>query len=288
MEQHVILYRRVPCQGGYVDTEVFVELRDGVLSFPRTLPDRFEGRVTATDLTFVLHTKSSPFQSPTIVSQAILASQGIWITEDDTLSRGGVEPRVFGIPLDANVLSAWLVLPEEPSKHGSWRVRVGYHGTDGAHMQSIQRENVLRPSLGQLGLGVYTGSFWKACRFAVRDQDYHFRNDPCVLRVLWLCDESKHLSFPTQTPCTCTQWCAKKTAEEARACAHELDWSTEVRWQSASLFPSQMSNGRWITHNEEWVCSPRAVERLQQIAFVNCESVDKPHYNPLQRSIQIL
>ena len=288
MARSVILFRRVPCRQGYVDTEVFVRLRDGVLCFPSRVPTRFEGRTTPTDLPFVLHVYSTPFERPNVISQETLASQGIWITEDDTLWRGGVAPRVFGIPLDSDVLGAWLVLPQEPSKHGPWRVRVGYHGTDGPHMECIARDNVLRPSLGQLGFGLYTGSFWKACRFAVRDQDYAFRQNPCVIRVLWLCNESKHLSFPTSVPCKCARWCADKPVEEARACGHELDWSTDLPWQSASLLPSQLSNGRWITQNEEWVCPPASVERLQQIAFIDSESVDKPHYNPLQRSIRIV
>lgn len=284
-----ILFRRVPCRQGHVDTEILVVLRDKVLCLPTTVPSRFEPRATPTSVPHVLEIASTPFDGPTIIRQDALASSGMWITQDDTSARGGVEPRVFGIPLDTDVLSAWKAIPSESTtRPSSWRVLVGYHGTDGQHMESIVRDNVLRPSLGQLGVGLYTGSFWKACRFAVRNQDYAFRENPCVLRVLWLCDTSRHLSFPTQNACSCKRWCAEKSPEEARACGHELDWSTELPWQSASLFPSRFSNGRWITQNEEWVCPPSAVERLQQIAFIDCESVDKPHYNPLQRSIQIL
>jgi len=288
MARSTVLYRRVPCQHGYVDTEVFVVLQHGVFRFPTELPKRFEGRTQPTDLPFVLQVYSSPFEKPTLVTLDSLETQGIWITEDDTMRRGGVGPRVFGLPLDTEVESAWLLLPLEPSKKTAWRIRVGYHGTDGKSMTSIAETNVLRPSLGQLGFGVYTGSFWKACRFAVRDQDYNFKENPCVLRVLWLCNESKVLTFPRKSPCRCKQFCDGKTAEEAQACGHELDWRAEIPWQSASLVPSQLPSGRWITKNEEWVCPPSAVQRLQQVAFINTRTVEGPHYNPMQRDIQIL
>jgi hypothetical protein len=154
-------------------------------------------------------------------------------------------------------------------------------------MSSIATQNVLRPSFGQLGFGVYTGSFWKACRFAVRDQDYKLKVHPCVLRVLWKCNQTLELSFPSSSPCRC-KLCEGKSAEEARACGHELDWRSPLPWQSGFLVPSQLSNGRWITRNEEWVCAPAAVLRLQQVAFIDAASVEGPHYNPLQRDIRIL
>jgi hypothetical protein len=287
MARSILLFRRVPCRNGYMDTEIFVMLRDGMFRLPTELPKRFEGRTQVTDLDFVLQVYSSPFEIPTLVTLESLAQDGLWITEDDTMRRGGVDPRVFGIPMDSDVASAWLVLPQEPSKLGPWRIRVGYHGTDGASMSNIAKENVLRPSLGQLGLGVYTGSFWKACRFAVRDQDYAPKLNPCVLRVLWMCDESKQLHFPRKSPCRCKMFCDGKPVEDAQACGHELDWRGELPWQSGSLAPSQLPSGRWITKNEEWVCSPSAVQRLQQVAFIDTASVDGPHYNPLQRNIRI-
>jgi hypothetical protein len=53
------------------------------------------------------------------------------------------------------------------------------------------------------------------------------------------------------------------------------------------LAPSQFPSGRWITKNEEWVCSPSSIQRLQQVAFIDTASVDGPHYNPVQRNIRI-
>lgn len=263
-------------------------LRDGMFRLPTELPKRFEGRTQATDLASVLHVSSSPFEIPTLVSLHSLATDGIWITEDDTVPRGGVDARIFGIPMDAEVAGAWLVVPQEPCKRGPWRIRVGYHGTDSISMSSIARDNQLRPSFGQLGTGVYVGSFWKACRFAVRDQNYNVKPQPCVLRVLWLCDESKQLVFPRKSPCRCKRLCETKSEDEASACGHELDWQTDLPWQSGQLVPSRFRNGRWITRNEEWVCPPSAVQRLQQVAFVDVASVDGPHYNPVQRNIRIL
>ena len=282
-----LLFRRVPCGKSFVDTEVFVVLRDGCFRFPTEVPLRFAGRIQPTDLPFVFEVYSSPHMVPTMTNLKALESDGLWITEDDTVPRGGVGPRVFGLPLDSEVAGAWLVVPQEPSRRSPWRVRVGYHGTDGACMASICTDNLLRASFGQLGFGVYTGSFWKACRFAVRDQDYKLKTNPCVLRVLWMCNESTQLSFPRRSRCRC-KLCEGKADDEAQACGHELDWRAELPWTSGALVPSQLRNGRWITRNEEWVCPPSSVLRLQQIVFVDAGSVEGPHYNPLQRDIRIL
>lgn len=278
------LIRKVPCKVNHIDTELFVILKDGLLRLPPDIPTRFQGRLRPTSNPAVLEVASVPFSGPTVVTRHSLACEGLWITFDDTVARGGVSPCVFGIPLATEVIDAWALLPQQSQR---WTIRVGYHGTDEACMKSIARENVLRPSFGQLGTGVYTGSFWKACRFAVRDQNYAFKLNPCVIRVLWLCDTSTHLIFPRDSPCPCEALCAGKSKQDAQACGHEIVWSQESRWQSGELIPTRLANGRWITRNEEWVCSVNSIQRLQQIAFIDVKTVDGPHYNPLQRDIQI-
>ena len=46
-----------------------------------------------------------------------------------------------------------------------------YHGTSGAVLPSILKEG-LRPSFGMMGTAFYTGTFFKAARYAVFEQDY--------------------------------------------------------------------------------------------------------------------
>ena len=287
MEKQVILFRRVKCKQDYIDTEVLVILQDGVFDFPTRVPEKYEGRTRKTDLPFVHQVLSTPFDTMTPASRKSFEVHGMWITEDDTICKGNVAPRVFGIPLSAAVCSAWLAVPVESSKSGPWRVCVGYHGTDSQALSSIFT-NSLMPSLGQLGIGVYLGSFWKACRFAARDQDYAWRKDPVVIRVLWLCNTQKQLTFPKKSPCRCIKFCSRKSDEKARACGHELHWPTEERWQSGFLPPAQFSDGKWITHNEEWVMPSSALERLQQVVRIDLRTVNGPNYDPEQRNIEIL
>jgi hypothetical protein len=287
MEAKVILFRRVACKQDYVDTEVFVTMQGGVFDFPARIPKKYRGRTRSTDSPFVHEVLSTPFDTITPACRVSFEAHGMWITEDDTVPKGNVDARVFGIPLSSDVCAAWSAVPVEASKAGAWRVRVGYHGTDVSALPSICT-NSLKPSLGQLGFGVYVGSFWKACRFAVRDQDYSFRSNPVVVRVLWLCNTQKQLVFPQKSPCPCSTFCALKSEEKRRACGHELHWLTEERWQNGFLPPSQFSDGKWITRNEEWVMPTSALERLQQVVRINVESVNGPNYDPEQRNIEII
>jgi len=285
--KEVILFRRVACKQGHTDTEVLVTLQGGVFEFPQSIPSKYEGRTKCTDLPFVHQVLSTPFDTMTPANITSFKSHGMWITEDDTRPRGNVSARVFGIPLSASVCSGWLAIPTVVSKSGPWRVCVGYHGTDASVLPSIFTHS-LSPSLGQLGMGVYVGSFWKACRFAVRDQEYAFRKDPVVIRVLWLCDTQKQLVFPRKSPCRCASFCARKSDEKRRACGHDIFWPTQDVWQSGFLPPCQFSDGKWITRNEEWVMPSSALERLQQVVRIDLASVNGPHYDPEQRNIEIL
>lgn len=288
MNNHgVVLFRKVKCKHSFTDTEIFVVLQNGVLDFPPGVPDRFATRIQHTDLDFVKEVYSLPFDNMSTLNRDSLAVTGLWITEDDTVSRGQVSPRVFGIPLSDVVCKAWLLLPREVAKQGTWRIRVAYHGTDATRLPHIFDHGLL-PSFGQLGTGVYVGTFWKACRFAVRDQDYKFRTNPVVVRVLWMCDETKQLVFPRESPCTCVALCAGKDKESARACAHELDWSTQKTWQSGFLPRTSLSTGTYVTRNEEWVFAQNAIDRLQQVVQIDVETVHGPHYDPEQRNIDIL
>ena len=114
------------------------------------------------------------FGSPQINSLHDFQTRGIWLSKGDSISYGGTPPKVYGISLSSCLISI-LELLESP-------FRVMYHGTDEINYQNICEKKLL-PTLGQLGFGVYVGTFWKACRFACRTQDYTLRENPLVFRL---------------------------------------------------------------------------------------------------------
>jgi hypothetical protein len=219
--------------------------------------------------TLVLATKSfdnilitQPYGAkPKIYSYNDLTN-GIWLSYGDSFLYGGVSPTVFGIPLSKSLqdflqtlLSPFIVL---------------YHGTDEINFENICQQKLL-PTQGQLGQGVYVGSFWKACRFACRTQDYQIRENPLVFRLYARNIYSQ--KYPPKFPCS------------------KLDCIDHSKiWESGNcgrLLVGQYADGKWITKNEEWVYHPDDIF-LADASRIDISSVDKPNYNPFQRNILIL
>jgi hypothetical protein len=158
-------------------------------------------------------------------------------------------------------------------------VSVGYHGTSEESWIKIRSSSLL-PTFGQLGTGIYVGSFWKACRFAVRDQAYKFRKSPVVMRLLW---HSVSIQPFPWLPCKC-ELCKEKPEEKAAVCAHETVWKDSA----GCLTPLQYSAGKWATQNEEWVIAPKCLLHQSLAVKIDTHSVEKSHYDPLQRNILII
>jgi hypothetical protein len=139
-------------------------------------------------------------------------------------------------------------------------------------------------TLGQLGTGVYLGSFWKACRFAGRDQDYTLRKDPLVIRVL--VQRIPEVVYPKQQQqqCLCSL-CEKKPLDRAAACAHTVTWTGGT---CGTLKIGKFKDSGWITKNEEWVYSRSDIVRLAEAVRLDKSSIAGPHYDPLQRDIRIV
>jgi len=231
---------------------------------PDTIPAKFIGRCKRFEHGYMI--ESSIHETIHVRSRQSL-KQGLWITQDDLVPKGGTRT-VFGIALD----DIHWPLP-------SSNIKVAYHGTACENLESIRKES-LRPSLGQMGTGVYVGSFWKACRFAGRDQSYQFRENPLVLRVLCLRDNM--ISFPRHEECSC-KLCEDKTPEQKRAAGHTLYYTDTC----AELRIGQFSTGKWITQNEEWVIPQSFILRISEGVELNKDSLARPHYDPLQRDIEI-
>lgn len=270
------------------DLEIYVELKEGSLQLPLEFPKRFDHRIVQQYAKNVFQIHSTPYDISTLTCTESLKSSGIWITKDDYTAKGNVNPTVFGLSLHEHIRWAFDIAYAQSQFQSDSKVYVGYHGTSFQAYKSIQKENQLKPSFGQLGNGVYVGSFWKACRFAGRNQDYELREHPVVLRVLCLGKPPKQIIFPCTQACTCTIWCSSAKTEMALACAHEKDWNTENDGSFGFLKPTQMSDGKWITKNEEYIFPSSSVLRLAEAVSLNKESIYKPHYDPWQRNIKII
>jgi len=203
-----------------------------------------------------------PWLRPRIYSRHNFANTGLWLSRADAVSYGGVSPTAFGIVLDVGLIKVLQTL-ESP-------FLILYHGTDEANYENILKHKLI-PTVGQLGYGVYIGSFWKACRFACRTQEYVLRESPLVIRIF--ARNLKTRQYPSAFPC------------ERKDCIdHDMIWR---RGMAGQLLPGQYSDGKWITKNEEWVFNSDDV-LLSDAVRIDIRSVNKPHYDPYQRNIQIL
>ena len=259
--------RRISYTDGY-EEELFVVLRGGIWVLPDALPERFRHRVLI-DMS-VKTIDSVPHKTPFRAGVKSFAD-GMWATSSDAIIRGGHLPCIFGQPISLHAREALEALrcTTTPSM-------VAYHGTGGDAFKSIAK-TCLNPTRGQLGIGCYVGSFWKACRFAARDQAYMWRQHPIVMRVLW---RAPVIEFPN-SPCGCPD-CLQIPEEKRRVCAHGVEWAG----RAAFLRPVQHSDGTWATRNEEWCIPQSSIVRLAEAVDLDRNSVHGPHYDPLQRDIK--
>lgn len=117
-----------------------------------------------------------------------------------------------------------------------------YHGTDGESIDSIMSTRLRTgPEPAMLGHGVYFGSFWKACRYAMYKNtrswaDCKFREIGCILRCVIRVHRDQWLKLPSKDhtckcfKCTNRIRCASSEGERdhrtrvASLCDHESSW----------------------------------------------------------------
>lgn len=292
--------------------ELLVFLEKETLVLPSIFPEKYRDRILKThvlDKETLILIDSSAHSTSTRTNQSLLHQAGLWICEGDCESFGGVAPSVFGIPLSMEAIKAFktyakvLTQNYRGGEESLKKTRIAYHGTSYKNYLGICYSG-FKCTFGMLGTGVYLGSFWKACRFAVRDQNYTIREKPVVVRVLWVCEDQDLLNFPRKIMyCFCAE-CYRRP-EQRSFCGHTMDWQADAkifpekvpndriqgqgtRYWAASLkpcvFPESKKN---VTQNEEWVLNPTCIIRLAECATINLDSVELTQYNPLQRNIKI-
>ena len=269
---------------------------------PQKVPEKYAQRILKSQgNVYLIRSACHPISTLTNLE---LLKEGIWICEGDCEEFGGVAASVFGIRLSSDAQNAFLNYKDilcSWSEHPWKKSRVAYHGTSFENYLGICASG-FKCTFGMLGTGVYLGSFWKACRFAARDQEYKFREKPSVLRVVWSCEDHQILSFPRKIMyCFCAE-CYKRP-EQRSFCGHAMDWSAEAkvfpenysvdrkdaRYYAGYLKPCKYPDSqKFVTQNEEWVINPSCIIRLAECAILNLDTVEQAHYDPLQRNIEIL
>ena len=283
----------MPCFRFQEFWEVLLVLEGQSWVVPATPPSKYSSRVLRSEGT--THWISSQRHTqPYYTNTSLLSSDGMWACESDFVARGGVPPALFGMALPSNPFDGLTLL--ESWKSSLYQVRVAYHGTSREAFHAISVHG-FKCTLGMLGNGIYVGSFWKACRFAARNQEYQERASPTLIRMLWKCNDADILHFPRKW---IDGWClcGKCYLSEFKTyCAHTYDWSMEAVapppkpgggvWKAGQLFPCKAPSGKWVTQNEEWVLNPECVHSIQQAVQLDMTSIARPHYDPLQRDIRI-
>ena len=266
-----------------------------------------------------------------------IATHGVWASAADFVPWGGVPHTsvtssicVFGIPVEGRVAAAAQrlllgldkALPRDAGyRHGL----VMYHGTTTAAWSAMAATvtdasglQLKSSSTGMLGPGVYTGTFWKAIRFATREgHSYQLRQaqhgggggggggqDPSpavVLRVRLLVDVRKdlHMASFRDVPCRCKRYCSHAAPTPwADACRHVVDHEA-VKWRvrgcvGAAMLPEHGVHadfpGRRVVSNAEVVTLPHVVvvRDAAAIDMASIQSTPEGHYDPCQRSQRIL
>lgn len=267
--------RTIASREGFL--EFYLCYKDGALRLPEEKVERFEGRTHwRTDLDFdnqMIVVNSIP-GAVTKRTDASIRSEGAWCTDGDLRPLGGV-PCYFGVhirgtgaSLDVRPLykALGLNIRSEP-----WVV---YHGTAKTNVKSIL-EHGLMPSYGMLGHAVYTGSFWKAFRFATLSQTYEPRPGS-IMRcyAFW----KTNVLRPTymRDPCKCSE-CILKHKPDSN-CDHLAVW--KKYGDSVMAYPMDGSSLK----NEEFACPDGSSLSIDSVAYATAQT---QHHEPTNRALVI-
>lgn len=237
----------------------------------------------------------SMFMGPSKRTKADIVSDGIWVTLNDTVPKGGpvglYKSAVFGVPIEHELhmlLGKYMqdiynqVSYFWPSITSSCEPRVIYHGTAKEHTSSILKTG-FQSSFGMLGNAIYFSHFWKAHRYATMAQDYSKRNGT-VLRVYAFWTTTTFRSIHSE-PCKCTLCFGPskpfiKNSKQyyiAAQCDHREIW--KLLGDSVQVWPSVGLEG--TIKNEEFACSNSNLLLIDSFGYASCAT---EVYEPLNRS----
>lgn len=253
---------------------------NSVLILPTDIPIRYVHRIISSKHN-ITEVKSAYSESHDHVSlKTILNGNGIWIVASDCLTRGKDLPHFMNIPIDLKCADEIIYHSDQNNTYDNPLSL--YHGTADNLLNECIKE--LKPSFGMLGNAIYLGTFWKACRFATRDQKYIIRNGS-LLRYLVF--SKNMIEYPKNDwKCECSK--CKNDSWAAHISDHLNMWSHtgDAVHASPCLGNGYRNDGekKWALKNEEWAVNCPIL--LTHTADINLNTIE-PHYDPLQRNIYI-
>jgi hypothetical protein len=261
--------------------------------------------------------------------ECVRAGGGLWVVDDDFTPRGALPPgvparvQVLGVDIAAGAQAAWAAaapalaaLDAAAGTRGPPPLAV-YHGTSAEALAGIRHVGMQEARSGMFGAGVYTSTFFKAARFASRDQAYVLRprGQAAVLRCLLFAERIKDVSHPQpDTPACACDRCSPPAAEVAWRASMGIVVAVEPErcqvpdhlgtWRrdgfdaihvgvvrcagvGVSAGGGAAEGERFVTRNEEW-CSRRESVLPIHCATLDMATIDAPHYNPLQRDMRVV
>jgi hypothetical protein len=221
----------------------------------------------------------------------------VWLVSDDFTPKGGFYPE--NVP-DTSVYFDTRISARDSLKMLRHKHKINellqctcdplslYHGSGADRKDSILL-NGLRQSFGMLGDAVYLGTFFKATRYASRQQDYKLRDEGVIFRCLAFVKSSNIRQYPLLGySCTC-QNCINKNSGFERISDHFSQWNTGM-FCGAEVLVSKEPFGykkggepKFLSKNAEWAFRNNSVF-VQEFLPLDISSIMGPHYHPLQRN----
>jgi len=256
-----------------------------VLDLPQEALPRFRGRELAPclqleTLSVILVSSSVPI-GPIRRTKEDILRDGAWASYYDAMPKGlpvGIAS-LHGIHINAELSPLFLSVMPKIYQHFALSFLdepyVVYHGTCKDSVKSIIKEG-FQSTFGMLGHAIYTGSFWKAFRFATMKQDYTFRQG-AVLRcyafwpVVWVRNASSK-------KCQCKD-CFSSTYNIPD---HEGHWAKMA--DAVMVWPTWPVEKGHIK-NEEYACKDASTLLIESFGHVECTT--KLH-EPFNRNLTLL
>ena len=254
-----------------------------VLSLPQSLPSRYNSRVLRVTSNYTEVSSAIDSEVLQVRLQSILSSNGVWVVPSDCEPRGCIQGEIEGIPQFMGIRiseEACKAIISVSKKAEFTSPLVVYHGTSSDNVHQIIDQGLI-PTVGMLGEAIYTGTFWKAARFACFKQDYSKRYGS-IFRILAFPDAIAE--FP-RSGWSCSCGCNDLSAI---ICDHVGIWKTSFTAAHASVTPSigltRSGDKKYLLKNEEWAFKKEC--SLVLTHWANIE-IDGMHYDPTSRSATI-
>jgi hypothetical protein len=275
-----------------------------MLSLPIVLPERYANRISNNfklDNVNIYVVKSCyDNEILSIDLQLLKKNNGIWVIKNDFEKKGGFGDLMNGIaqfmsvPIDDFSLllinKTYSCLFEHFKKFYTTFINPIslYHGTSLENIKNIKEHGLQVSKDGMLGSAIYFGTFWKACRFSSKTQDYKDIDNGCIIRTIVL-TEFIQIVPRNNWKCECKKCFELGTnAWGVDICDHDSKWKKTHDGIHAQVIPNLCIQQKCALRNEEWAVKETVGLILTHFAQIDNSTLPKPHYDPFWRKTKIL